>query len=481
MQILPKKVILVNPTMRTIKQINLIAKELVARGLDVEILTDRNSIKNFTKKDGLKVTNVYSLMSPEYSYSEKRFIGYLKKYDINFEDFCLDEIIKPFERITSIKKRLLILFILVEKYLRNKKPDCIYNFSHTLIDRIVFKVAEKMKILNLHCRPNSPVNSWCCGLSYKWTDIIKKEFLYTRLDKRDRDKISKYVSKVVSRETLIASYGKYLEMEQISKKPTIKENLKDFYNYVFVDKKILRNPFFPLYHALREVLIKKIRSVLAKTYYSEPNFKEKFVYFPFQVPNDASITVHAPKFYRQDLVVDAISKSLPDGYYLYVKEHPNEKGAIPLSWIKNICALPNVKLVPVDTDSNDLIKNSNAVITITSETGWEGLLHLKPVIVLGHTFYSGLGITFDVEKMEYLPKIVKKALHVKRIDKYGVYKLINALIKSSCDCALVKEDKKAQKRADFLIKEYRYRMTAQSRMPRKCKTKRVKRYHDQGD
>lgn len=463
MQISPKKVTLVSSAPIVGKKINLMAKELVKRGLDVEILTECNSIKRSAKANNLKVTNVYSLLPRGYKYSEKRFISYLKKYNIDFEDFCFDEIIKPFERRAAIKKRLLILFILFEKYFQNKRPDCIFNFSHTFVDRIVFKVAEKMKILNLHCRPNSPVKSWMFGRSYKWNDTIKKEFLHAKIDKKTHDKISAYISQIVSGKTLITMYDEYYnKIRQRKEKVKIRENFKNFYNYVFIDKKILRNPFFPLHHALQEVLIKKTRSVLAKTYYSEPNFNEKFVYFPFQVPNDASITVHAPKFYRQDLVVEAISKSLPDGYSLYVKEHPNEKGAIPLSWIKSISSLSNVKLVPVDTNSTDLIVNSRAVVVITSETGWEGLLYLKPVIVLGRPFYSKLGVTFDVEKIEYLPEIVKNALRIKKIDKYGVYKVINALMKSSCDCPFLREDKDAKKIANFMIKEYSHRIMKMS-------------------
>jgi capsule polysaccharide export protein KpsC/LpsZ len=184
------------------------------------------------------------------------------------------------------------------------------------------------------------------------------------------------------------------------------------------------------------------------------------VYFPLQVPNDAAITVRAPKFYRQDLIADIISRALPSGHFLYVKEHPNEKGAIPLYWIKRISSIPNVKLVPVNTSSHYLIKNSRAVIVITSETGWEGLLYLKPVIVLGNPFYSKLGITFDVEKIEDLPKIIKKALRTEKVDKHRVYKVIYALIKSSCDCTsslISLGNKDISKIVDFVIKEYDYR------------------------
>jgi hypothetical protein len=66
----------------------------------------------------------------------KKIINLLKN-DIIFEDFCFDEIIKHFERRSTIKKRLLILFILLEKYFQENKPDCVFNFSHTLIDIIV--------------------------------------------------------------------------------------------------------------------------------------------------------------------------------------------------------------------------------------------------------------------------------------------------------------------------------------------------------
>jgi len=108
--------------------------------------------------------------------------------------------------------------------------------------------------------------------------------------------------------------------------------------------------------------------------------------------------------------------------------------------------------------------NSRAVIVITSETGWEGLLCLKPVIVLGSPFYSKLGITFDVEKIECLPGVIKTALRAKQIDESGVHKVINALMKSSCDCGFFSlKDKDIKKIVDFMMKEYSYRIMKMSR------------------
>jgi hypothetical protein len=77
---IPKKIVLLSSGPTMVKRINLIAKALLERGLNVEILADLNSIERATKKDNPKVTNVYTLLPSGYKYSEKNHKPFKKRY-----------------------------------------------------------------------------------------------------------------------------------------------------------------------------------------------------------------------------------------------------------------------------------------------------------------------------------------------------------------------------------------------------------------
>lgn len=160
----------------------------------------------------------------------------------------------------------------------------------------------------------------------------------------------------------------------------------------------------------KQYLARMMRIPFAKRFYSKPQENEKYLFFPLHVPDDAQIPVRAPLFLQQDALVDWIARSLPDGYMLYVKEHPNFIGKYPLSFYRRIAKTDRVRFVPPYVHPHLLIKQSQAVVTINSTAGFESLLYHKPVIVLGHASYWGYGATIDVSNINDLPFKIKEAL-----------------------------------------------------------------------
>ena len=59
------------------------------------------------------------------------------------------------------------------------------------------------------------------------------------------------------------------------------------------------------------------------------------------------------------------------------------------------CKHPRVKLFTRDVCPANLIRNASAVYTVTSQLGFEALLHKKKVICFGMPFYAGWGLTDD--------------------------------------------------------------------------------------
>jgi hypothetical protein len=129
------------------------------------------------------------------------------------------------------------------------------------------------------------------------------------------------------------------------------------------------------------------------------NDEEPFIYFPLHYPKDSQLTLRGKPFLNQVSIVETVSRYVPYPYTLLVKEHPLARGWYPVSDIKKMASLPNVKLIHPFTNSHDLIPNAKAIIAINSSVGYEGILYRKPVITMGKSFYRDQGVTIDVESL----------------------------------------------------------------------------------
>lgn len=153
--------------------------------------------------------------------------------------------------------------------------------------------------------------------------------------------------------------------------------------------------------------IESIRGKLIRKYFQKPDDSEEYVLYPLHFQPEASTCVYARKYENQLFLIEELSKSIPAGTVLYVKEHSVRLGHRPLSFYKQLRKYPNVKLIAPDINVHSLIKGSKFLIVLTSTAGFEALMHGKPVFVCGNVFYesfSGVKKIKDVfyEKEEFL-------------------------------------------------------------------------------
>lgn len=117
---------------------------------------------------------------------------------------------------------------------------------------------------------------------------------------------------------------------------------------------------------------------------------EKNVMYPLQYEPEASLLYSAPHVFDQKNTVELILRSLPDDKVLWVKEHPNQFGALSTKkWRRLKTKYSNLKFIYGRDSGRDLIKASSLVITISSTAGMDGLIMGKRVLVLGSCFYQG--------------------------------------------------------------------------------------------
>ena len=124
-------------------------------------------------------------------------------------------------------------------------------------------------------------------------------------------------------------------------------------------------------------------------------------------------------FVDQILMIEILSAALPDGWIIYVKEHPTQWLAFGLNYTdsrylgyyKKIAKIKNVSLIPVETDTYALINKSQAVATVTGTAAWEGILRLKPGIIFGYPWYRDCPGIFRVDSVESCRQSLNKIIN----------------------------------------------------------------------
>ncbi|MGI4983630.1 MAG: capsular polysaccharide biosynthesis protein [Janthinobacterium lividum] len=113
-----------------------------------------------------------------------------------------------------------------------------------------------------------------------------------------------------------------------------------------------------------------------------------------QVEGDASLQRGSRAIATNLALLERVRAGEPDAYLAY-KPHPDvvaglRPGAIPAQVAARLC-----HTVLNDTPAVDVLTQVDEVHVMTSLTGFEALLHGRPVVTHGRPFYAGWGLTLD--------------------------------------------------------------------------------------
>lgn len=190
--------------------------------------------------------------------------------------------------------------------------------------------------------------------------------------------------------------------------------------------------------------IKQVIQKMKKKYrknFIDRNFKTKiqnndsFFYFPMHVEPERALYIAAPFYTNQLDVITNVAKSLPVGYYLYVKDHPGMHffGWRQISYYKRLLSLPNVKVIHPSISPDLILKNCSGVITIGGSSALEACFYKKPVILFGDLSYSRMPSVHKVERLEDLPVIIRRLLE-EEPKSSDLSKFVEYLEKNSISC-----------------------------------------------
>ncbi len=122
---------------------------------------------------------------------------------------------------------------------------------------------------------------------------------------------------------------------------------------------------------------------------SIPDFSKPYIFVPLHFQPECTTSPQGGYFVFQELLIEMLERTLPEGHLIYVKEHPIQRlHGRSAGFYQKIAAFKKVRLVPLETSAQDLIKSSLAVATVTGTAGWEGLFKNKPVFLFGSVFFQ---------------------------------------------------------------------------------------------
>jgi hypothetical protein len=148
------------------------------------------------------------------------------------------------------------------------------------------------------------------------------------------------------------------------------------------------NPLRRRWEVLRRTIARRCRLPALERYYDAPVEGETYLLYPLHYHPEASTSLLSGAYLDEYEVIRNIAFNLPQGVKLYVKDHLSGRGFPPVSFYRNVASLPNVRLIRASAPTKQLIRDSKAVITLTSTVGYEALLLGKRVFLYGTVFYE---------------------------------------------------------------------------------------------
>jgi Capsule polysaccharide biosynthesis protein len=163
-----------------------------------------------------------------------------------------------------------------------------------------------------------------------------------------------------------------------------------------------RDPFGKFFHENELAYFEHLAQFEGKNV----DWQAKFVYVPLHNQPEMSTQSLGGLFRDQLLMVEAVARSLPEGWKIYVKDNPRQ-GAYARGpmFFHRLTRIKGVQLVPLDTSTYELSSNAQLTATVCGTAGWEAIRKGKPVLVFGGAWYKSFPGVFQWSENIDLEKI----------------------------------------------------------------------------
>lgn len=159
--------------------------------------------------------------------------------------------------------------------------------------------------------------------------------------------------------------------------------------------------FFLLYSLRKRFLLSELNY-----YFNDVKEGDQYVFFPLHLIPESTTAVKTPLFLNELDLIKIVSRALPVGVSLYVKEHGAMIGERPLSFYREVLRIPGVKFLKLNQFDTSLewIDRSKGVITLSGTTALEAAFVGKRSIVLADVPFSLISSIDRLMSFDDIPK-----------------------------------------------------------------------------
>lgn len=115
-----------------------------------------------------------------------------------------------------------------------------------------------------------------------------------------------------------------------------------------------------------------------------------YAFFPLHKEPEVTLLVYGRPWLNQIEAVRNVSRSLPAGMTLVVKEHPAALGYRPIKYYRKLLDIPNVRLAAPELTSREALRHAWLATIIGGSIGLEALMLGIPTLALGHVPFAFL-------------------------------------------------------------------------------------------
>ena len=150
---------------------------------------------------------------------------------------------------------------------------------------------------------------------------------------------------------------------------------------------------------------------------SPVDFDQPYIFAALQCEPERQTCPCGGVYRSQDLMIDALSKTVPRGWTIYVKEHVSQFKSYQYAelsrsneYYQRLADMPNVRLVPLDVTSFELIDGAKASATVSGTVAWESVVRGRPSMLFGHGWYGDCPGVFRTNSLASLNDAIQ-AIH----------------------------------------------------------------------
>jgi len=157
--------------------------------------------------------------------------------------------------------------------------------------------------------------------------------------------------------------------------------------------------------------------------FENPVEGENYVYMPLHLIPESTVFIKGSYYIDELNLIEQVSKSLPIGWKVYVKEHQAMLGERGTDFYKKVKEIHNARLVQINyyDDPKPWIMNAKGVATIVGTTAYEEALLGRKSIVFGEVPFTMIDGITQVKDLNDLPELIKDFGEIDNIHSCAAY------------------------------------------------------------